>query len=245
MANLKLNQVIALEKGAKSTANASFTKTYHTLQKAPLFAGQERTYQRRDDEGEQFPAEPVKLQQRVETVLRDLVPMLSRWYDLVATKDAGNQIATADVVVDDTVVIGNVPVTTLLFLEKQLTDMETVISKVPVLDNAENWSFNQRDGHWVTEPVFTNKTKKVPRTLVKAPATDKHPAQVDVFTEDAVIGTWATVKVSGAIAESDRQKYLEKIQKLKAAVKMAREQANMTEVTDRRISDAMFQYLGW
>lgn len=244
MANLKLNQVIALEKGTKTDATGAVTKTYHLLQKGPLFAGQERTYQRRDDEGEEYPPEPVKLQLHAEQVLHDLVPKLTRFFDLTVTKDAGNQTATADVVVDGNVLLPQVPVTTLLFLEKQLTDLYALVSKLPVLDAAETWTKNN-NGEWATAPTLTSKSKKVPRTLVKAQATDKHPAQVEVFTEDTVVGHWSTIKLSGALAAPDRDFLTEKIRTLQTAVKTAREQANMTEVTDRKIGQVIFDWLGW
>jgi hypothetical protein len=34
---------------------------------------------------------------------------------------------------------------------------------------------------------------------VKAEATEKHPAQVEVYHEDVVVGQWKTVKFSGAL----------------------------------------------
>lgn len=239
---LKLNQVIALEKGAKGTAVAATTDAYHQIQKAPLFAGQERVYQPKDDDGDTFPPEPVKLQLRVEDVLTKLAPFLERFWDLTITKDAANQAATANIVVDGEILATQVPVTSLLFLEKQLADINTLISKLPVLDPAETWE--QRDGAWRSVPVLTTKTKKVPRTFVKAPATDKHPAQVDVFTEDAIIGTWNTTKLSGAIPTSTKQELIARVQKLQAAVKVAREEANVTEAPDVRISAALLGYLG-
>lgn len=243
MTNLKLNQVIALEKGIKADANSAINNTYHLLKKSPLFAGQERTYQKSNDDGEEYPPEPVKLQRRARAALRELLPRLIRWYDLTVTKDAGNQSATADVVVDDETILANVPVTTLLFLEKQLVHIETLVTNLPVLDSSENWNVN-KDGDFVSDPVRTNKTKKLPRSFVRAPATEKFAAQVDVFQEDVVVGVWTTMKISGGIPETERQALLAKVLKLKTAVKIAREQANMAEVQDRRIGEALFNYLG-
>ena len=51
---------------------------------------------------------------------------------------------------------------------------------------------------WKTEPVQTYRTKRVPRNHVKAEATEKHPAQVEVYYEDVTIGYWTTVKFSGS-----------------------------------------------
>ena len=49
----KLNQIIAVEKGVKSKAHQDLTAAQHGLQKPALLAGISRTYQPKDEEGEQ------------------------------------------------------------------------------------------------------------------------------------------------------------------------------------------------
>lgn len=240
---LKLTQVIALEKQAKATASGALTDTYHTLQKGALFSGQERTYQPKDEEGDRFPPEPVRLQLDVATVLRDLLPVLKRLWDLTLTKDAGNQDAVADIVVNGVVLVPRVPVTTLLFLEKQLVDLHTMVTRLPLLDPTEEWE--EVDGVQRTKPTVTTKTKKLPKVITKAPATDKHPAQVDVYSEDQVIGHWSTTKLSGAITATRRRDLLDKVRTLQAAVKIARESANLADVEQQHMADALFSYLTW
>jgi hypothetical protein len=242
---LKLNQVIALEKGVKTTAEGALTKAYHELTKVQLFHGQERKYEPKDDDGDRYPAEPVKLQLRVPDVLADVAEQLTRLFDVTATKDAGNQIAVADVEVDGQTVISAVPVTTLLALEKKLVDLGVFVSKLPVTDQAENWSWDEANDCWKTDATETIKTKKIPRNHVKAPATDKHPAQVEVFTEDVLIGRWSTTKLSGAVSAAQQRSLLERVKKLQEAVKVAREKANMTEATDVHIGAQIFAYLQW
>ncbi len=66
-------------------------------------------------------------------------------------------------VVDGQTLVAQVPVTYLLFLEKQLVDMQTFIKKLPTLDASESWSFDASADCWATEPVQTVKTKKIPR----------------------------------------------------------------------------------
>jgi hypothetical protein len=51
----KLNQIIAVEKGIKSKAYAEVTDAHQRLQKSALLAGIARTYQPKDEEGEQYP----------------------------------------------------------------------------------------------------------------------------------------------------------------------------------------------
>jgi hypothetical protein len=134
-------------------------------------------------------------------------------------------------------------VTYLLFLEKQLTDLHTFIKKLPVLDAADSWVFNDSADCWSTEPVRTIRTKKVPRNHVKAEATEKHPAQVEVYYEDISVGYWTTVRFSGALPAKRVSTLLERVEKLQQAVKFAREEANNTEAVDKHVGDKVFGYL--
>lgn len=145
--------------------------------------------------------------------------------------------------VDGETLLRDVPVTYLLFLEKQLVDLHTFVKKLPVLDAAESWSFDDSTDTWRTDPVRTIRTKKVPRNHVKAEATEKHPAQVEVYYEDIAVGYWTTVKFSGALPARRVNELVERVEKLQQAVKYAREEANGTEVTDRRVGDVVFRYL--
>jgi hypothetical protein len=239
----KLNQIIAVEKGIKSKSFQDLTEAHHTVQKPVLLSGIARTYQPKDEEGEELPPESTRVQVRVDEVLRDISGTLTRLFDATATKDATNCVARANVTVDGEPLLTDVPVTYLLFLEKQLTDLHTFVKKLPVLDAAEAWSFNDSADCWSTEPVRTMRTKKVPRNHVKAEATEKHPAQVEVYYEDVPVGYWTTVKFSGAIPAKRVSELLERVETLQRAVKYAREEANNTEAVDRRVGDKVFGYL--
>lgn len=239
----KLNQIIAVEKGVKSGALRELAESQGSLQKAPLLAGISRTYQPKDEEGEQLPPESTRVQVKSEEVLRQTAATLTRLFDVTATKDWANTTAKADVTVDGEVLLREVPVSYLLFLEKQLTDLHNFIKKLPVLDAAEVWSFDDSSDTWRTDAVRTIRTKKVPRNHVKAEATEKHPAQVEVYYEDIAIGYWSTVRFSGALPARRVNELAERVEKLQQAVKFAREEANGSAVTDRRTGDVIFGYL--
>jgi len=239
----KLSQIIAIEKGVKSKSYADLTQAHHDVQKQPLLTGLTRTYQPKDEDGEQLPPESTRVQVKAEDVLRQIAANLTRLFDVTATKDWANCTARADVTVDGRTIIAEVPVSYLLFLEKQLTDLHTFVKKLPTLDAAESWSRDPSTDWWKTDPVRTIRTKKVPRNHVKAEATDKHPAQVEVYYEDVPVGYWTTVKFSGALPARRVNELLERVEKLQQAVKFAREEANGAEVTDQRVGDAVFGYL--
>lgn len=239
----KLNQIIAIEKGVKSSSFQELTEAHHLLQKPSLLSGISRTYQPKDEEGEQFPPEFTRVQASAENVIKDTAKILTKLFDVTAAKDWANCQARADVVVDGRTLAADVPATYLLFLEKQLVDMHTFIKKLPTLDPSETWNYDPSADCYVTEAVQTAKTKKVPRNHVKAEATDKHPAQVETYMEDVIVGYWKTVKFSGALPASRVKDLLDRVDKLQQAVKFAREEANSIEAPDRRVGEALFSYL--
>ncbi|MDQ0580336.1 DUF7873 family protein [Streptomyces rishiriensis] len=239
----KLNQIIAVEKGVKSKAHQDLSTAQHGLQKPALLAGISRTYQPKDEEGEQLPPESTRVQVKAEDVLRETAATLTRLFDVTATKDWANCTARADVTVDGRVLVADVPVSYLLFLEKQLVDLSAFVRRLPVLDASESWAQDPSTDAWKTEPVRTLRTKKVPRNHVKAEATDKHPAQVEVYYEDVPVGYWTTVKFSGALPARRVNELLTRLEKVQQAVKFAREEANGADVVDQRVGDAVFGYL--
>ena len=239
----KLNQIIAIAAGKKSQAHKTITDAYQNLQKSGLLDGISRTYKPKDDEGEQLPAEKKLVQQKVRDVTGSVIAALTELFDVVATQDYANCLAKASVVVDGVAVLKDVPVTTLLFLEKQLVDLHTFVEKMPTLDPAEAWSYSPDVDHYVSESYQTTKTKKVLKNHVKAEATKEHPAQVETYTEDVVVGYWTTVKFSGAIPARERNEILDRVRKLQEAVKCAREEANNTEVELKKIGAAVLQFV--
>lgn len=239
----KLNQIIAIEKSIKSQTMRELTDAHQTLQKPALLSGIARTYRPLDDDGEQYPPESTRVQIKAEQVIDQTSDILSKLFDITATKDWANGEAVADVVVEGETILEKVPVTYLLFLEKQLTDLHTFIKKLPVLDAAETWAFDESQDVWATEPIQTTKTKKIPRNHVKAEATKEHPAQVEVYYEDVIVGYWRTVKYSGAMPATRVSTLLNRVRALQEAVKFAREEANNLEVDNQSVGEKVFEYL--
>lgn len=240
---LRLNQVIAIEKGTKTKAAKEATEAYHQLQKNDLLVGLSRKYRPKDDDGDKLPDEGSRVQVRVEDVLSRVGEVLTELFDITATKDYANSSAVADVVVDGTVLIEKAPVTYLLFLEKELVSLHTQVMKLPTLDPASEWSYDPVADCMKTPAVDTTKTKKVLKNHVKAEATDKHPAQVESFSEDVIVGYWSSIKFSGALPASRAKTLLNRVEALQKAVKIAREHANMLEVQQKNVGSAVFSYL--
>lgn len=239
----KLNQVLAIEKGVKARTAGAVTKLYHMVQKPALLTGLFKDYQPLDEAGQHYPPERQRVQVKAEETLKATRKALSELFDVTAQKDFANCGAKANVVVGGTPLLEDVPVTYLLFLEKQLVDFRTLVSKIPTLDSSEDWRLDDASGLFKTEPTKTTRTSKVQRPIVLYDATEEHPAQTQLITEDVVVGHWTTTKQSGALTNDRKVELLERIATLLEAVKFARETANNTEAPKVAVSDVLFGYL--
>lgn len=239
----KLNQIIAIEKGAKNRVYSTITELHKNAQKADLYYGFNKTYESKEEGGEQFPPEQKKVTLRSDDVLRETKGLFTEIMDITATKDFANMTASADIVVGGTTIIKDAPVPYLLFLEKQLTDLRTFVDKMPVLDESDDWRRDEATGLFKTDPSRTHRTAKVQEPIVLYDATEKHPAQTQLITKDVVVGYWNQVKHSGAIARGDKRKLLERIEKVLEAVKSAREEANSVEAPEKKAGGDLLDYI--
>ena len=242
-ADLKLNQIIAIEKGVKSRAYGELTTLHKESQKAESFNGFVKNYRKKDEDGEDFPPERRRVQLVGAEVLKQVSKIQAELFDVEATKDWGNCVAKADVVLDGQVLMKEVPATYLLFLEKQLSDLRTFIEKLPTLDESDEWSSDPNSNLYRTERTTTHKTKKVQRPIVLYEATKEHPAQTQLISEDMIVGWWDTVKHSGALPLPRKNQLMERVDRLTRAVKVAREAANDTVIPEKKVGEAFFGYL--
>lgn len=242
-----LHQVIAVVKPTKSRAENALTKLYHLAQKGGLnpgpFNGVSKTYEPLDDAEGIPPNEGTVVQEKAADLLVQAGSILTPVLDLVATQDAGNTRAMADLVVDGETLLSNVPATFYLYLEKRLVDLRTFIASLPVLDPTEEWEDDVTTGVFRSKDKVTNRGKKVPFPFVLVAATEKHPAQVNVEYEDKIVGNWRTVKFSGALTRARSNELLARVEKLQDAVKLAREEANKVDVEDVAVGLALFNYV--
>ena len=216
----KLNQIVAVEKSIKSRVYGDITDLHKASQKAELFGGFSKIYRKRDEDSEDYPPEQKKVQLESGELLAQISKLLAELIDVTATKDYANCHAVADVVVDGQTLVKDAPVPFLLFLEKQLTDLHTFVDKLPTLDSADDWLADPNSGLYKTAPIATQRTKKVQKPIVLYDATDKHPAQTQLITEDVLVGYWDTVKQSGALPNPRKRELLERLEKLSQAVQV-------------------------
>ena len=242
MAKAKLNQIIAVVQGKKSRAQRVLTSTHHGW-KSEAISGIAKRYTPRDEEGEKLPGESKRIHLNVTNRIEETLEELMGFWDVVATQETGNTGARASIVIDDEPLLADQPVTVLLFLEKQAIDLHAFVSQLPTLPPDREWKHDSHRDCFVTDPVQSLRTQKRPKVITKAPATEQHPAQTEVFMEDVVAGTWETTHMSSAIPAQAKADALRRVEALQDAIKSAREQANSAEVEQIKIAETVLVYV--
>lgn len=239
----KLHELVAVLTGKKGDAQKKVTDVYHKLDKPDLFDGLRKTYQPVAEDGEKLPSESKNPQVTVAKVIDDSVEHWMNLFDSTLMVDLGNQIAKGDVEVGGKVVAKDVPVPTLLFLEKQLGDVKAFLERLPTPDAAERWTHDAATGMLSTDPVQTTRTKKVQKAIVKYPATPEHPAQTEMVTEDVLAGYWTTIRYTTRVSADKKAAALKRVGELIDAVKVARERANTVDVPRREIGGGLLWFV--
>ncbi len=240
----KLNQVNAILTARKPETEKAIGELNRLLQKEQLFNGRERTYRPLDEvNGQKLPPESQKVQQKVDDLIGQARARWVELWNLVLTQDTGNQQARADIRVEDQVILANVPVTTLLFLDKQLVELETFVRLLPTPDPSEEWTHDPNSGLLKSQVSESLRTQKEPAVFVKYEATKEHPAQTEFYMKDVAVGTWRQILYSGCIQADRKNAILARVKKLQEAVKLAREHANLIEVERQRAAEAVLTFV--
>lgn len=240
------HQIVALVKDRKDRWKKAATEVYQTFQKPDLFSGFIRSYKPSREDEAALPPERKNPQASVAKSLIRIKAAMASAFDTVLTQDIGNMKAVADLRVEydgAALNLTGVPATHLLFLEKQATDLLTMAQAIPVLDSADLWSLDPASGQHRTEAHETLRTRKVPKVIVKYEATKEHPAQTEMIAEDIPVGSFNTVKFSGAVPQARKDEIVSRVLAFQEGVKAAREKANSITVEDHNEAEDIFQFI--
>ena len=238
-----LSQIIAIVKDKKDKAAKVLAAAENKFGKANIISGLSRTYTPYEDDGEKFPPESTRVQEKVRGILSDVQKHLASLFDVIAVNEWTNAEARANIVVDGRTLLADVPATYILFLEKQIAELLNFAHKIPVLDASELWHHDATSDTYATDPVETVRTKKNHRPFILYEATKEHPAQVQVLAEDIPVGRWKIIKFSGALPAQHVNEMATRLEKLQEAVKCAREEANRHDVIPKYVGDVVLSYV--
>ncbi len=243
MTQVRLSNILAKYSDRTTVLKREETAAYHAIQRAEGLAGVVKTFEKTDEAAADQDTKVTLVQTRVDELSRKFVEFMAALIDVTATKDHANTQASSDIVVDGKILVKSAPPTFLVSLEKQLTNLRTFFSKLPVLPADEDWHYDSNRNVHVSQPSKTSRTELVKEPLVLYPATDKHPAQTQIIENPKVVGTWTTTKFSGAVPATVKDELVERAQTVLDAVKKALHEANATVVDEQEPSKNLLTYI--
>jgi hypothetical protein len=245
----KLHELLAVGTNLENQANKTRADLITTFDKKHQLFGQKLVTFKSNEEGvAAVTEEQSDIQSTVTKELDWITGILGKDIDVGHQVDVANTLAKADIVTEGGDVIATgIPATSLLQLEKHLAKVHELLVTIPTLDPAKGFVADTTREHGVyrAREVVKNRTKKVNKPLVLYPATDKHPAQTQLVTEDVAVGTIHEQEWSALLTPALKGDLIERCEVLTRAVKKARARANETDVDVKgcNIAKSLFDFL--
>ena len=244
----KLHELLPVEGDLSGAYDKVLQETSDNFRKHPdRYQGSQKRVELFDADAPDEAPEYKNMDDTVHNKLDYTSEHIIRYFDCVLQKEATNQNATGDIIIDGVSIAENVPATFLLGLESKLTKVRNVVYRfIPTLQPGIHWEKDETQGPNVYKrkyPEENFRTKKVRKNHIKAPATDKHPAQVEVFTEDEKVARIIKDVWCGMPSSAEKSEILKRLDTLIQAVKKARQRANSEEVVKATIGKKLFDFI--
>jgi hypothetical protein len=241
-----LHQIIAVEKDLEQQARAIVEEATNIFnKKADHCDGIMKVYKSYDEAGEKLPPESKEVVTTVKEKLDYTKESLTKAINTTLAREEtnGSGRAVAELVVGNTN-FGKLSATSFIALERYLEKIRDEYKAIPTLDATKSWNKESSSGRnlYISQDT-TYRTTRSNVPLVMAPATDKHPAQVQLVQKDSQVGEYHTTYFSGRITSLEKSLLLGKIDDLIIAVKKAREQANQVKVVEVDIGKKIFDFI--
>lgn len=247
----QLHELLAVEKTRTAAWTTLAEETLKKLGKIHMFQGTLRTLKMLTDDPTSRAMEAAgrksdEMQTTVYDTLKYALATFATSEDLQASKNATNAIARGTVMWNGQELLKDLPIDELLGLEARLVKIRQIIMAVPTLDASIAWDKDPNAGPWAWRsrtPVEVSKTDKVMTPVIMAPATDKHPAQVQAVNKDVVIGTFTDLKFSGELTAVQKASLILTVDNLAVEIKAARMRANTATVVQLPVGSKIVDLL--
>lgn len=243
----KLHELLAVEVDSKKASDRLVAESIKTFKKENLFTGSVKRTEMFDEEEAKIPDEVLKLETTVDENLKYSLNALVKYWDIVAQKDASNMEANSDVIIDDKVIISDVPSTTLLGMEKKLNELRNLFNAIPTLPPGINWvideSQEKKGVYRNANDLETLKTVKDIEFRSIAKATPNHAEQIAQVNTTKNIGKFITTKWSSMLTPYEKARRISNLDKLVGAVKKARQRANNVETKKIKIGKELIDFI--
>lgn len=242
----KLYEILPVESaraGAAKRILEEAKKTFHSLE---LFGGYTKILNMfKDDRQNENMTEHKAVTTTVQDKLDYIIPFIRDHYDAFYQKEKSNQNASADIIlIDGTVVATSLPACALLGLENHLKELREVLEAIPTLAHGISWIPGELPNIYQDEhSKVTMKTEKTKKCIIKSPATDKFPAQVELEPFDESVGRYTLSINSGCMSSAEKSRLIGRCDTLLLAVKTARQRANAVEANTEVIGDKLLKFI--
>jgi len=245
----KLHELLAVEPSLEGAAKRVLEETIVTFKKKQThFSKSHKTYNPLTTDE---PGQPEEISEMVTTVpdkLDYMFTSLTKFWDATIQKEATNQIAKADLIVDNDTIAKDVPATALLSLESKLSSLRKVFDEIQTHPPGNKWEVDKDEDssgnvYKGVHAIEKNRAVKTFKSKILVEPTEFHPAQIEKWEELEVVGRYNTQYWTGTISPAKKSDYLVRIDKLIRATKKARMRANNVDVVKINISDKIKKYI--
>lgn len=243
----RLHELLAVRTSLETQAGTTTNGLAGTFEKKQhLFTGRLKSFAPFGETAIAKTEEQVDIQTGVLTELAWLKQHVIPWIDNILHIAEGNTDAKADIILDNGLVIAtNIPTSALLDFERLIDGLRQFALKIPTLDPAKSFAPAPDKGAniYAARPVEKVRREKRRKVIVLSPATDRHPAQVQLVEEDEPTGTIQEQEWSSMITPAQKAEILARIENLARATKRARQRANTAIVDlDHKVGEEMYRY---
>lgn len=247
----KLHEILAVEADKEGIAQRIIDETKNIFKsKHSLFQGFNKKLVMKEEGhemAEKAGSEQLIVSTTVNARLDYTCKSIIAWLDVVSAKEHTNQSnAKADLIIDGKVLVKDLPATFLLGMETKLKKIREIYNLMPTLPPGVQWIPDAviPDTYNVKDPEVKSKTKKTPQFRIMDKATPHHPAQIEKWTEDTVVGTFTTTHSSGMITAQRKMRLLGRVDILQQAFKQARQRANNVDIAPATdVGKIIFDYI--
>lgn len=229
---MRLNQALARYRVAASRWKSRFDTTRNEMKadtRADQWNGLLRTFRMYNeptpDRPQQIPPEDKGVQRNSVEMVRVVADAMVTYTDAMVTRDIGNMLASADIMLDGQTIAQGVPAVTLIALENDWRDFRTFIQDIPVAPAGERWTRNT-DNVLESDPSLSIRNESERRPLKLSEETDRHPAQFSVERESVPVAEITSTRYHGGMRADEKRALLLTVDRIMVAVQQAKEEAN-------------------
>jgi hypothetical protein len=243
----RLHQILAVESDLEGKYKRTCEETKKVFGKPAMFTGSHRKLIIFDDsDTTEYPEENQAMATTVKERIDYTGTSISAYLDALFQKEATNQMAHADLIVDGVTIGNKLPATFLLALESRLKYIRSIYEALPTLQAGIEWkpSTDKGEGVWdMVHPEEKIKTKMTFKSQILVEPTEFHPAQIEKWEEQVPVGKFVRNIWCSMITSHQKSEILGRIDKLIQATKKARQLANAQEIVKGNVGEKIIDFI--